>query len=100
MPKVTSKFQVTIPKRLADQYDIRPGSEIEWQAAGEFLRVVPPGCLHQRFSVDERRRMFEEGEARQRAREAGKEDPSSQSGSASRETPLPERGWRREDLYS
>ena len=30
MAKVTSKFQVTVPKTIADHYSIRPGDEIEW----------------------------------------------------------------------
>ena len=30
MAKVTSKFQVTVPKTIADRYSIGPGDEIEW----------------------------------------------------------------------
>ena len=41
MAKVTSKLQVTIPKALAERYGIRPGDEIDWEPAGQFIRVVP-----------------------------------------------------------
>ena len=30
MPKVTSKLQLTVPKKIADQYGIRSGDELEW----------------------------------------------------------------------
>ena len=32
MAKVTSKFQVTVPKLIAQQYNIRPGDHIDWVA--------------------------------------------------------------------
>ena len=41
MVKVTSKYQVTLPKAIADRYNIRPGDHIDWAAAGEAIRVVP-----------------------------------------------------------
>ena len=34
MAKVTSKYQVTMPKKIAESYSIRPGDEIDWVAAG------------------------------------------------------------------
>ena len=40
---MTSKLQVTVPKVIANQYGIRPGDEVEWVAAGEAIRVLPPG---------------------------------------------------------
>ncbi len=42
MSKITSKLQVTIPKAIADQYGIKPGDEIEFQPAGDVIRVIPP----------------------------------------------------------
>ena len=39
---MTSKLQVTIPKAIAQRYGIEPGTDIEWLAAGEAIRVVPP----------------------------------------------------------
>jgi AbrB family looped-hinge helix DNA binding protein len=43
MAKVTSKLQVTIPKRIADEYGIEPGDEIEFVPASDSIRVIPPG---------------------------------------------------------
>jgi len=91
MSKVTSKLQVTIPKTIADQYGIKPGDEIEFQPAGEVIRVVPPGGRRiPRLSVEERLRLFDEATARQREREARMQLPAE---------PPTERGWKREDLY-
>jgi len=42
MAKVTSKYQVTVPKKIAERYSIRPGDDIDWVAAGEVIRVIPP----------------------------------------------------------
>jgi AbrB family looped-hinge helix DNA binding protein len=37
--KVTSKLQLTVPKKIADEYGIRPGDELEWIPAGDSIRV-------------------------------------------------------------
>ena len=44
MSRVTSKLQVTIPKAIAERHGIRPGVEVDWQSAGDVIRVVvePP----------------------------------------------------------
>ena len=94
MAKVTSKLQVTIPKAIADQYGIVPGDEIEFQAAGNVIRVIPPRgqrSTRPRLSVEEKLRLFDEAVERQRLRE--KENPFTG------ETPS-DRGWKREDLYT
>jgi AbrB family looped-hinge helix DNA binding protein len=43
MAKVTYKYQVTVPRIIAERYNIRPGDEIDWVAEGEVIRVIPPG---------------------------------------------------------
>ncbi len=40
MAKVTSKLQITIPKRLAQQYGIAPGDDVEFVPAGDGIRLV------------------------------------------------------------
>jgi len=91
MSKVTSKLQVTIPKAVAEQYGIKPGDEIEFQAAGEVIRVIPPhGRRIPRLSVEERLRLFDEATARQRQREKDMKLPVE---------PPAKRDWKREDLY-
>jgi AbrB family looped-hinge helix DNA binding protein len=92
MAKVTSKLQLTIPKRLAEQYRIRPGDDVEFLPAGDGIRLVPARLAAAReLSAAERLRLFDEAAARQRAREqhrtAGGEAPAT-------------RDWTREDLYT
>ena len=92
MAKVTSKLQVTIPKAIADRYGIAPGDEIEFQPAGEVIRVIPPGARSAgRLSKEERLRLFEASVKRQRQREKKMRLPE--------ELPA-RRDWKREDLYT
>ena len=91
MAKITSKLQVTVPKALAEQYNIRPGDEIQFEAAGDVIRVVPPDASVSTaaLNVDERLELFDAATTRQRTREA-RAKPHGRS---------PRRGWTREDLY-
>jgi bifunctional DNA-binding transcriptional regulator/antitoxin component of YhaV-PrlF toxin-antitoxin module len=84
--KVTSKLQVTVPKALAERYGIVPGDDIEWEAAGDVIRVVP---ARKRAASDPaaRRRLFDKATERQQERQRRPLEPAS------------ERGWTREDLY-
>lgn len=92
MAKVTSKLQVTIPKRIAEQYGIKPGDEVEFVPAGDVIRVLPPRQrLRSRLSPEERLRLFDAATARQREREKHMKLP---------DTAPAERGWKREDLYT
>ena len=87
MGKVTSKYQVTVPKAIAERYRIRPGDEIDWIAAGDAIRVVPGSKAARPADPALRLRLFDQATERQRKRSA----PT--SGRAQR------RGWTREDLY-
>ncbi|HUE88548.1 MAG TPA: AbrB/MazE/SpoVT family DNA-binding domain-containing protein [Vicinamibacterales bacterium] len=87
MARVTSKLQVTLPKALADQYGIAPGDDIEWEAAGDYIRVTPsasPPALDR----EARLRIFDQATARQKARDKAR--AAARTG---------ERGWTREELY-
>lgn len=92
MSKVTSKRQVTIPKTVATQYGIEPGDEIEFQPAGDVIRVLPPQQKQPRLDAAERLRLFDQATERQQKRQ--EERPSLES------TPSADRGWTREELYS
>jgi AbrB family looped-hinge helix DNA binding protein len=89
MAKVTSKLQVTVPKALADRYGIRPGDEIDWEAAGDAIRVVPGGGRTPAVPVGVRLGLFDRATQRQRRREAGAPAPKRARG----------RGWTRAGLY-
>ena len=87
MSKITSKRQVTIPKDVADEYGIGPGDVIEWQAAGDFIRVLPAGWPAPRLSLEERLRLFDLATARKDDRVRRHSDESE------------DRGWTRDELY-
>ncbi|MBI4499777.1 MAG: AbrB/MazE/SpoVT family DNA-binding domain-containing protein [Gemmatimonadetes bacterium] len=89
MAKITSKLQVTIPKAIAQQYGLRPGSEIAFLAAGEGIRVIPAAAVSAP-GVETRLELFDRATERQRARQGRR-----RKGRSPRS-----RGWRREDLYT
>ena len=92
MARVTSKLRVTIPRRIAEQFSIKPGDEIEFVATAEGLRVVTaarPDATT--LSVAERLRLFDEGNERQRRRQAHMK---------LRDNPPADRGWTRDELYN
>lgn len=87
MAKVTAKLQVTVPKALAERYGITPGDDIDWEPAGDAIRVVP---ARRRLSRNGRQRVriFDQATARQQAREKGRAV-----------APATGRGWTRDDLH-
>lgn len=88
MAKVTSKFQVTVPKTIADLYRIRPGDNIAWVAAGEAIRVIPSD---KKVAPDDRAaklRLFDQATERLRRRPSPRKVKRATG-----------RGWTREDLY-
>ena len=87
MAKVTSKYQVTVPRTIAEKYHIRPGDDIDWVAAGEVIRVIPPGKRAVPEDRELRLRLFDQATERQRRRPTA------------RKAPPRDRGWKREDLY-
>ncbi|RWK37653.1 MAG: AbrB/MazE/SpoVT family DNA-binding domain-containing protein [Mesorhizobium sp.] len=46
--RVTTKGQVTIPKEIRDRLGIGPGSEVEFLATDDGVRVVPVSEKHSR----------------------------------------------------
>ena len=88
MAKITSKSQVTVPKAIAEQFDLHPGDQIDWVAAGEVIRVVPLRRRAAPATRESQLRLFDQATERHRRR------PSPGKASRSRA-----RGWTREDLY-
>jgi AbrB family looped-hinge helix DNA binding protein len=87
MAKVTSKFQVTVPKAIADRYSIRSGDEIEWIPAGDVILVVPTPTKAPSDDPAARVLLFDQAtERHQRRLRPRKHTPQ-------------DRGWTREDLY-
>jgi bifunctional DNA-binding transcriptional regulator/antitoxin component of YhaV-PrlF toxin-antitoxin module len=88
MAKVTSKYQVTLPRRIADAYRIHPGDDIDWVPAGDVIRVIPAGKQAAPQSRELQLRLFDQATERQRQRA-----PERAAGQPRN------RGWKREDLY-
>lgn len=89
MSKITSKLQVTLPKALADRFHIRPGDEIDWQDAGDAIRVLPRRFQPIRYSAEMRLCLFDEATQRQLSRQIRRRPVKKANG----------RGWTREELY-
>lgn len=89
MSKVTRKLQVTVPKVIADAYEISPGDEIDWIPAGDSIRVVAVGELAAKPGLERRLELFDQATERQRARDE----------SAGRVKAPRTRGWSRAELY-
>lgn len=87
MGKITSKYQVSLPKALADRLGLGPGDEIDWRLAGRELRVTVARGAGQ-ASTAERLKLFDNATRRQAARNRRNKTESGTS-----------RGWTREDLY-
>lgn len=88
MSKVTSKYQLTLPKRIADHYAIHPGDEVEWVVAGDVIRVVPPGRSPVALDREAQLHLFDQATQRLLQR------PPAQVATADED-----RGWTRGDLY-
>ena len=88
MAKVTSKYQVTVPRTIADQYHILPGDDIDWIPAGEIIRVIPPGKQVTAEDRGSSLRLFDQATERHRKRPPAAKTRQTRG-----------RGWRREDLY-
>ena len=89
MAKVTSKYQVTVPKVIAEQYGIRPGDNIQWIPAGEEIRVVPAGNNGKSDDQESKLRLFDQATRRYKGR-----SKTAKLSRADRD-----RGWIRGDLY-
>jgi len=87
MARVTSKYQVTVPRKIADAYHIRPGHDIDWVPAGAVIRVIPPGKQVVAQDRESQLRLFDQATERLRKRPPGRANGKPR-----------DRGWRREDL--
>ena|ERR1700689_296853 len=101
MARVTSKLQLTLPKKIAEEYKIRPGDDLDWLPAGEAIRVIKRNGSESiaPATIETRLRLFDQATARQVKRERTfkqRARGSRKSGSAVRAT---DRGWTREEIY-
>lgn len=98
MSKVTSKLQLTVPKKIADQYGICPGDELEWIPAGDSIRVelARPKAKAGELTVKERLALFDANTKWLDELQASRlTADSAKPMHITREN----RGWTREELY-
>lgn len=99
MPKVTSKLQLTVPKKIADQYGIRPGDELEWVPAGESIRVRLAGRKAKKaetLTAKERMALFD---ANMKWLDELQADELKKAQASGTRITRENRGWTREELY-
>jgi bifunctional DNA-binding transcriptional regulator/antitoxin component of YhaV-PrlF toxin-antitoxin module len=87
--KVSSKYQVSIPRALAERIGIRIGDELAWEDAAGTLRARVASATKMRMTLKERLRLFDAATARQADRDRKRRLPRGKG-----------RGWKREDLYT
>ena len=96
---MTSKFQLTVPKKIADQYGIRPGDELQWLPAGESIRVElvrRKDRVPQELSVEERLALFD---ANTKWLDELQADQLNEAKAKGARITRENRGWTREELY-
>jgi bifunctional DNA-binding transcriptional regulator/antitoxin component of YhaV-PrlF toxin-antitoxin module len=86
--KITSKYQLTLPRHVADQRGVEPGDEVQWDVHGSAAMLRPARLQKPRLSVEHRLRLFDASVRRQaeRQRERSTTEPASPR-------------WTREELY-
>mgnify|MGYP002152651794 CR=1 FL=1 len=96
MSRVTSKFQITLPRKVARAHRIEPGSEISFVSSGESLRLLIDGPRKDR--KEERQGIalasFDAATDRQSKRNRRFEERFGGCRAQS------SRGWVRDDLYA
>ena len=89
MGKLTSKYQLTLPKAVAHEVGLKPGDELDCEPAGDIIRIRPKARIKSHgHPIIDQLLLFDLATERQSNRE--------RSTIASHE---PERGWTRDELY-
>jgi AbrB family looped-hinge helix DNA binding protein len=90
MTKVTGKFQITLPKRLVETYDIKVGDEVDLLPAGDSISLVPAHRTKADVANPRQRLLyFDRATERQRKRERTRIPGSDK-----------DRGWTRAEIYT
>jgi bifunctional DNA-binding transcriptional regulator/antitoxin component of YhaV-PrlF toxin-antitoxin module len=89
MSRLTSKYQLTIPRAIADSVGLKPGAEVSWEAVGDAIRLRAETVHeHETRSVTDQLILFDLATERQQHRMHNRVA-----------VPAQDRGWSREDLY-
>lgn len=88
MSRLTSKYQLTLPKAVAERAGYKPGDEVEFESAGETIRMRHKAKRISGDSTTDRLVLFDLATERQTHRQRSEN-----------RTQVTTRGWTREDLY-
>jgi bifunctional DNA-binding transcriptional regulator/antitoxin component of YhaV-PrlF toxin-antitoxin module len=89
MSKLTSKYQLTLPRAVADSVGLKPGAEVCWEAVGDAIRLRAETVhKHEARSVTDQLMLFDLATEREQHRMHNRGA-----------VPAQDRGWSREDLY-
>jgi len=69
MTRITSKRQVTIPKAIADRYNIREGDDLAFLVAGDAIYILPVRSRTKERPMIERLANFDAATKRQLTRQ-------------------------------
>jgi AbrB family looped-hinge helix DNA binding protein len=89
MAKVTGKFQITLPRSVADAIGVKVGDELDVRPVGGTIQMQRRTAMPSARAREERLSHFDKATERQRARQAH----------APRVRPR-SRGWTRAELYT
>jgi AbrB family looped-hinge helix DNA binding protein len=92
MSKITAKYQLTLPKAVAEKAGYKPGDEVECEAAGQAIRVQHKAAKREPHSTTERLILFDLATERQAHRQRSLPSKAPKSKGS-------HRGWAREELY-
>ena len=96
MGKITSKYQLTLPRKIADRLGVQPGDDVDWQPLAEGARLLPRRTAGiQSAPLDRRIELFDQATARQRARDGARAATRPET----RASAADERDWSRGELY-
>lgn len=90
MSKVSSKFQISLPRELARTHRIEPGTEVFFEDAGSAIYLRCGNSRPDRDMVSDQLKRFDAAQDRQAVR--------NRDWSVS-DIPPSDRGWTRDELY-
>jgi bifunctional DNA-binding transcriptional regulator/antitoxin component of YhaV-PrlF toxin-antitoxin module len=89
MSRLTAKYQLTIPRAIAQSVGLNPGDEVTWEPVGDAIRLrAETASRHDTRSVAEQLILFDLVTERERHRARNRSA-----------APARDRGWSREELY-
>jgi bifunctional DNA-binding transcriptional regulator/antitoxin component of YhaV-PrlF toxin-antitoxin module len=92
MSRLTAKYQLTIPRAVAQSVGLKPGDEVSWEAVGDAIRLraaaAAAAAKHGSRSVTDQLILFDLATEREQYRARNRAA-----------VPARDRGWSREELY-